>query len=219
MPQMGVSVAEGTIVEWTKRPGDWVEADETVCMVTTDKVDVEIPSPGSGRLTRVLVDEGDTVSVGTALAELDPSAKPGEAHPEEHEEDGAEKPAAESEPEPAATEPELERPPAAAEVGNGDGVDRSRFYSPVVRRIADKHGIELEAVQGTGIGGRVRKRDVLAYVESGGAEARAEPEPAGKPLHIESPYRPEPAAAPGDGGAEAPAEPAHEAPAAPAADG
>jgi len=235
MPQMGVSVAEGTIVEWTKRPGDWVEADETVCMITTDKVDVEIPSPGSGRLTRVLVEEGDTVSVGTPLAELDPSARPGEAHPEEHEEDDAAKaagpePAAAAEPQrtpaPSATEPELERPPAASEVGNGDAIDRSRFYSPVVRRIADKHGVDLDSVQGTGVGGRVRKRDVLAFVESGGAEpAKARSETTERPLHIESPYigetGPEPAASPaGNGGAEAPTEPAkRESAAEPLADG
>src|SRR5436190_2198692 len=84
MPQMGVSVAEGTIVEWSKRPGDWVERDETVCLVTTDKVDVEIPSPGAGRLARILVEPGETVEVGTPLAELESGARPGEAHPEEH---------------------------------------------------------------------------------------------------------------------------------------
>src|SRR5215813_7898232 len=79
MPQMGVSVAEGTIVEWSKRPGDWVERDETVCLVTTDKIDVEIPSPAAGRLARILVEAGDTVAVGTPLAELDSAARPGEA--------------------------------------------------------------------------------------------------------------------------------------------
>jgi 2-oxoglutarate dehydrogenase E2 component (dihydrolipoamide succinyltransferase) len=211
MPQMGVSVAEGTIVEWTKRPGDWVEADETVCMVTTDKVDVEIPSPGSGRLARVLVDEGATVSVGTPLAELDTSARPGEAHPEEHHENERGETAAAE-----AAEPELERPPAASEVDGSDEVDRSRFYSPVVRRIADKHGVDLERVQGTGIGGRVRKRDVLAQIESGGAEGAEtgpQPEPAERPLHIESPYireaGPEAAAPPaGNGDAREPAAPA-----------
>src|SRR5687768_12878872 len=83
MPQMGVSVAEGTIVEWLKRPGDWVESDEVVCVVTTDKVDVEIPSPGAGRLERILVEPGETVAVGTPLAEIDDGATPGEAHPEE----------------------------------------------------------------------------------------------------------------------------------------
>jgi 2-oxoglutarate dehydrogenase complex dihydrolipoamide succinyltransferase (E2) component len=159
MPQMGVSVAEGTIVEWTKRPGDWVERDETVCMVTTDKVDVEIPSPAAGRLSRILVEQGDTVDVGTTMAELDVGAKPGEAHPEEHNHSEA-----------AAAEPAA---PADGET------DRSGFHSPVVRRMADQHGIDLSEVQGTGIGGRIRKRDIKALIESD------------RPLHTESPYRPE----------------------------
>ena len=178
MPQMGVSVAEGTIVEWRKRPGDWVEVDEPVCDVTTDKIDVEIPSPAAGRLDRILVEPGTTVAVGTLLAEINAEARPGEAHPDEHngrQAQGGEQPA------PSAPEP-------AAEDG-----DRSTFYSPVVRRIADKHGVDLAQVSGTGIGGRVRKKDVLAYIEAregGPAEA---PEPA---LHIESPYRPEEAEVP-----------------------
>ena len=157
MPQMGVSVAEGTIVEWIKRPGDWVERDETVCMVTTDKVDVEIPSPAAGRLSRILVEQGDTVDVGTPLAELDVGARPGEAHPEEHH------------PEP---------PPAAVKETDGE-TDRSGFHSPVVRRMADQHGIDLSQVDGTGIGGRIRKRDLTALIESD------------RPLHIESPYQQE----------------------------
>ena len=154
MPQMGVSVAEGTIVEWTKRPGDWVERDETVCMVTTDKVDVEIPSPAAGRLSRILVEQGDTVDVGTPLAELDVGARPGEAHPEEHD----------SEPAPAAQTAD-------------DETDRSGFHSPVVKRMAEQHGIDLSQVQGTGIGGRIRKRDLAALIESD------------RPLHTESPYQ------------------------------
>src|SRR5947208_11521684 len=87
MPQMGVSMAEGTIAEWRKQPGDWVEADETICEVTTDKIDVEIPSPANGRLRRILAEPGETVPVGAAIAEIDPAAKPGEAHPDEHEVD------------------------------------------------------------------------------------------------------------------------------------
>jgi pyruvate/2-oxoglutarate dehydrogenase complex dihydrolipoamide acyltransferase (E2) component len=165
MPQMGVSVAEGTIVEWTKRPGDWVERDETVCLVTTDKIDVEIPSPAAGRLSRILVEPGDTVDVGTPLAELDSGARPGEAHPEEHREDPA----------PAPSEEE-------------DETDRSRFHSPVVQRIADQHGIDLSKVQGTGIGGRIRKRDLVAVIESPEEAAEGTEE---RPLHTESPYRPE----------------------------
>ncbi|HWM55269.1 MAG TPA: dihydrolipoamide acetyltransferase family protein [Solirubrobacterales bacterium] len=167
MPQMGISVAEGTILEWRKRPGDWVEADETICDVSTDKVDVEIPSPASGRLERILVEPGETVSVGTPLAEVDTAAAPGEAHPEES--------------------PEAHRaePPE---------VDRSRFYSPVVRRVAEEHGIDLEQVEGTGVGGRVRKVDLMHFLENGAAKKeRGEPEVREeRPLHTESPYQGEP---------------------------
>ncbi len=174
MPQMGVSVAEGTIIEWRKRPGDWVEADEPVCDVTTDKVDVEIPSPASGRLQRILVEPGATVPVGTLLAEVDAEAKPGEAHPEEDLQSAKSAP------------PDVARTPVPHGAANGEA-DRSGFYSPVVRRIADKHRIDLSRVRGTGIGGRVRKRDILAYIESGeGATAEPSPEPV---LHIESPYQ------------------------------
>jgi 2-oxoglutarate dehydrogenase E2 component (dihydrolipoamide succinyltransferase) len=187
MPQMGVSVAEGTIVEWSKRPGDWVERDETVCLVTTDKVDVEIPSPAAGRLSNILVEPGETVDVGTPLAELDVGARPGEAHPQEHHEQA--EPARPAEPEPAA--------PA------GDGeTDRSGFHSPVVRRMAGEHGIDLSQVQGTGIGGRIRKRDLVALLESRpekAPEEAAEPVEEERPLHIESPYRPEAPAPAGEG--------------------
>jgi 2-oxoglutarate dehydrogenase E2 component (dihydrolipoamide succinyltransferase) len=167
MPKMGISVSEGTILEWRKQPGDWVEADETIADVTTDKVDVEIPSPASGRLVRILAGPGKTVPVGEAIAEIDAAAKAGEAHPDEH---------------PA--------PVSEAPAGGEAEPDRSGFISPVVRRIAEKHGIDLEQVEGTGIGGRIRKKDVLAYVEShAGDGGAAEPAPA---LHTESPYRAEP---------------------------
>jgi pyruvate/2-oxoglutarate dehydrogenase complex dihydrolipoamide acyltransferase (E2) component len=176
MPQMGVSVADGTIIEWRKRPGDWVESDETICDVSTDKVDVEIPSPASGRLVEILVEAGENVPVGTAIAEIDSGAAAGEAHPDEREKNGG---AVSGEP------------------------DRSQFYSPVARRIAAEHGVDLEEVEGTGIGGRVRKRDVLAYVERQGVREPADSR-ADRPLHSESPYRPdeprhEPAAAGGNG--------------------
>ncbi len=175
MPQMGVSVAEGTVLEWRKQPGDWIEPDETICDVTTDKVDVEIPSPSSGRLARLLVEPGETVAVGTPMAEIDSSAAPGEAHPNES---------------------------AAGPVAAGEGpsdeaseCDRSRFHSPVVRRIAEEHDIDLGRVEGTGIGGRIRKRDLVAFIKGEGTG-----EPAGRPLHTESPYRPdEPAPATASG--------------------
>jgi 2-oxoglutarate dehydrogenase E2 component (dihydrolipoamide succinyltransferase) len=165
---MGISVSEGTVLEWRKRPGDWIEADETIADVTTDKVDVEIPSPASGRLESIKVEPGETVAVGTVLAEIDAGAKPGKAHPDE------------------------DQTPASAGPVTGDqpaeGADRSSFYSPVVRRIANKHDVDLSQVEGTGVGGRVRKRDVLAFLENGQtAEAPKEE----RPLHIESPYRPD----------------------------
>jgi 2-oxoglutarate dehydrogenase E2 component (dihydrolipoamide succinyltransferase) len=162
MPKMGISVSEGTILEWRKQPGDWIEADETIADVTTDKVDVEIPSPASGRLAKIVAEAGDTVPVGEAIAEIDANAKAGEAHPDE---DTGEQPVVKE---------------------NGD---RSGFISPVVRRIADKHSIDLGQVEGTGIGGRIRKKDVLAHVENG-HPAKAPPV-----LHSESPYKPDPAPA------------------------
>jgi len=190
MPQMGVSVAEGTIVEWTKRPGDWVERDETVCLVTTDKIDVEIPSPAAGRLAQILVEAGEEVAVGTPLAELDSGARPGEPHPEEHDEEA---PAAKVSAAPAAD----------AHPATEGEADRSGFHSPVVRRMADQHGIDLTQVQGTGLGGRIRKRDLVALIESGQAEGEAAEE---RPLHIESPYEAANASAKAQ---PAPPEPAH----------
>ena len=178
MPQMGVSVAEGTILEWRKRAGDWIEADETICDVTTDKVDVEIPSPATGRVSKILAEPGTTLAVGEAMAEIDTGAVAGEAHPDE------------GDAEPA----QAEAPPALAEEApSSDDADRSTFVSPVVRRIADKHGVDLSQVRGTGVGGRIKKKDVLAFIENGGAAEEAKPE---KALHIESPYRPEEPAQP-----------------------
>jgi 2-oxoglutarate dehydrogenase E2 component (dihydrolipoamide succinyltransferase) len=178
MPKMGISVSEGTILEWRKQPGDWVEADETIADVTTDKVDVEIPSPASGRLARIIADPGDTVPVGEAIAEIDSGAKAGQAHPDEH----------------TGEQEAVAEPPA--EEGEAD---RSGFISPVVRRIADKHHVDLDQVEGTGIGGRVRKKDVLAFVESQPTNGEAKPAPI---LHSESPYRPdEPAEVVTDGAA------------------
>jgi pyruvate/2-oxoglutarate dehydrogenase complex dihydrolipoamide acyltransferase (E2) component len=172
MPKMGISVSEGTILEWRKQPGDWVEADETLADVTTDKVDVEIPSPASGRIARLVAETGETVAVGDTIAEIDEAAKPGEAHRQEDGEAPAEASA---------------EGPISGDAGEAE-VDRSGFYSPVVRRIADKHGVDLDQVEGTGIGGRVRKRDVLAVAEQRASNGHAKPQPI---LHTESPYRPD----------------------------
>ena len=180
MPQMGVSVAEGTVVEWKKQPGDWVERDEIIASISTDKIDTDVEAPASGRVQEILVEVGTTVDVGVVMARIATDAKPGEAHASESQ--GT-----------SEAEVALNAPGDAGDL-SGDTIERparkpgSRRYSPVVMRIAAEHGIDLEQVKGTGRGGRVRKPDVLAYIEGNGA-AKEEP-----PMHIESPYKPEPVA-------------------------
>ena len=172
MPQMGVSVAEGTVVAWRVEPGDRIEAEATIAEISTDKIDTEVPSPASGVVAEILVPIGETVDVGTVMARIAVGGDGGGSRPQPL--DGADAG-------PAVTEPSSPSPsPAAAPAArNGD-----RRYSPVVQRIAAEHGIDLSRVPGTGRDGRVRKQDVLAFVETSPTE-----EP---PLHIESPYRPEP---------------------------
>jgi pyruvate dehydrogenase E2 component (dihydrolipoamide acetyltransferase) len=207
MPQMGVSVSEGTVTRWFKQEGEQVEADEPLLEISTDKVDTEVPSPSAGTLTQILVQEGETVDVGTKLGQIGGSAgaeAPAAAEPE------APAPAAEEAPEPEAPAPAAPEPAtapapvAAAPTGNGKA-----FVSPVVARIAGEHGIDPSQVPGTGSGGRVTKKDILAFVESGGATQQQE---AAAPAAPAQPEAPAPqAAAP----AEAPAKP--DAPAKPAA--
>ncbi|HEU4978011.1 MAG TPA: dihydrolipoamide acetyltransferase family protein [Solirubrobacteraceae bacterium] len=195
MPQMGVSVSEGTIVAWRKQVGDWVAYEEPLVDISTDKIDTEVPSPAAGRLTEIVVEIGTTVDVGTVLARLATDARPGEPHASENGAPPTSEAAAAKGETPAPATPDPAPEPAAATPAQAP---RSRRrYSPVVSRIAEEHGVDLSQVEGTGRGGRVRKQDVLAYVENGnGAAAETEP-----PLHIESPYRPDPAPA----GAPAPA--------------
>src|SRR6476469_4032460 len=136
MPQMGVSVSEGTITRWLKQEGEQVEADEPLLEISTDKVDTEVPSPASGTLTQILVQAGETVDVGTKLGQIGGSAT-------------AEAPAAESAPEPEAASPAetpaptapqpSAAPPAAAPQPSGNG---KAFVSPVVARIASEHGVD-----------------------------------------------------------------------------
>jgi pyruvate/2-oxoglutarate dehydrogenase complex dihydrolipoamide acyltransferase (E2) component len=204
MPQMGVSVSEGTIVEWRKQVGDWVAYEETICEISTDKIDTEVPAPAAGRLEEIIVEVGATVEVGTVLARLATDARPGEPHVSEAGE-RPDRPPATSEaaaatgdspvqstatpsPEPATAIPDDAPQPSPQRVADG-----GRRYSPVVSRIAAEHGVDLAQVPGTGRGGRVRKQDVLAFVEAHGGDGGAAAEP---PLHIESPYRPEPAPQP-----------------------
>jgi pyruvate/2-oxoglutarate dehydrogenase complex dihydrolipoamide acyltransferase (E2) component len=181
---MGVSVAEGTVVEWKKQVGDWVQADEIIAAISTDKIDTDVEAPATGRVQEILVEVGKTVDVGVVLARIATDAKPGEAHMSESEAASG-----------GTSEADVakEAPGEAGELSGDTTVhtrkEGGRRYSPVVMRIASEHGIDLEKVEGTGRGGRVRKQDVLAFLENGGA-------PAEPPMHIESPYRPdEPAAA------------------------
>lgn len=151
MPQLGESVVEGTIGAWLKAVGDRVEKYEPLVEVITDKVNTEIPSPVSGVVKEILVEAGATVKVGTPIAVLSADEEAG----------GAEHSAA-----PAATAPGPSPDPAAVTPGLPRGV-----YSPLVRRLAAEYGIDLRQVKGTGAGGRVTKRDVLAYAAKQGGVA------------------------------------------------
>ena len=168
MPQMGESIAEGTVSKWLKQLGETVERDEPILEISTDKVDAEIPSPASGTLVEISVAEGETVEVGTIVAFIDPDgAAPGSGAP-----------AAAAVPEaavPAATTPTAEAPApppvaavAAPSAGGQSAEERLRTRStPVVRKIADEQGIDIANVPGTGHAGRVTKRDILNFIESG----------------------------------------------------
>jgi pyruvate/2-oxoglutarate dehydrogenase complex dihydrolipoamide acyltransferase (E2) component len=226
MPQMGVSVSEGTIVEWRKQVGDWVEYEEALVDISTDKIDTELPSPAAGRVAEIVVEPGTTVEVGAVLARLSTDAKPGQPHasegngaPPTSEAAAKSGPPAQTPVEATATaspEPGTASPDDAPRERSARG---ARRYSPVVQRIAAEHDVDLDQVQGTGREGRVRKQDVLAHLESAGAAAATgaadTAEASEPPLHIESPYRPDPptpkpaaAAPPGPAPAPAPAAPA-----------
>ena len=225
MPQMGVSVSEGTITKWLKQVGDAIEADESLLEISTDKVDTEVPSPASGVVQEILVQEGETVEVGTRLAVIVPEgAAPAEAPPAPAEEEAPPEPATQAAADesmaaasegvgdvaPAASQEEAAPPPPPAPPQqpaaqpSGDG---RTFVSPVVARIAAEHGVDPGQVPGTGAGGRVTKKDILGFIESGAQAAPAAP-PKEEPAA--------PAAAPAETAAPA-AAPAAPTPAKPAA--
>jgi pyruvate/2-oxoglutarate dehydrogenase complex dihydrolipoamide acyltransferase (E2) component len=184
MPHMGVSVAEGTVVEWKLQAGDLVHEDEALCVVSTDKIDTELPSPVAGRLQEIIVAAGDTVLVGATLARIaaDGGAPPRETAPEEEQPSETADAQAPSSARLANGTPS----PPSPEPSNG-GLSRSHF-SPVVLRIAQREGVDLSLVPGSGRGGRVRKQDVLAFLESRGGEHESGA-PREAVLHTESPYR------------------------------
>jgi 2-oxoglutarate dehydrogenase E2 component (dihydrolipoamide succinyltransferase) len=173
MPQMGVSVSEGTVTKWSKQVGDRIEADETLLEISTDKVDTEVPSPASGVVTEILVTEGETVEVGTVLARIGGEGAATASPPEPATQpaaDAAE--ASASEGQAAPDEPKELAPSAPAAASNDNG---KSFVSPVVARIASEHGIDPSQVPGTGNGGRVTKRDIQAFIDNGAAQAPAAP--------------------------------------------
>ena len=205
MPQMGVSVAEGTITRWLRQVGDAIGRDEPLLEISTDKVDTEVPSPAEGVVAQILIAEGETVEVGTVIAIIAPAgtevaaAEPVPTAPTLPPVAEELPPVAEQPPPPAVEhEPPVSAPapapvgaPAPAVSGNG-----KTFVSPVVARIAAEHGVDPAVVPGTGTGGRVTKKDILSYLESGAVAASAPtaPEPVPTPVTPEpAPAAPEPA--------------------------
>jgi 2-oxoglutarate dehydrogenase E2 component (dihydrolipoamide succinyltransferase) len=180
MPQMGESIAEGTLTKWLKKPGESVKRDEPLFEISTDKVDAEIPSPASGVLVQVLVEEGKTVPINTVVAilgeagESDGAGEPPSAADASKERKEAEPvPAAMTAPPPAAPAPSMVASPSplppSAPPQPGETTEEllRRRSSPVVRAIAEEHGVDISGIPGTGISGRVTKADILAFVERG----------------------------------------------------
>ncbi|GAA2038541.1 2-oxoglutarate dehydrogenase, E2 component, dihydrolipoamide succinyltransferase [Terrabacter terrae] len=246
MPALGESVTEGTVTRWLKAEGDEVAVDEPLLEVSTDKVDTEIPSPVAGTLTKILVQEDDTVPVGADLAVIGgsaPAAAPAQApeperRPEPQQapeparpdtpapaaaEKAAETPAAQEAParqgeetaveaagKPADAErppaqqspeaPEAPEAPAAAPAATPSRDDAAAYVTPLVRKLAAQHGVDLGAVTGTGVGGRIRKQDVLDAAEAAKAPAPVAEQPAAAP----APAAPAASSAPAAAGAVSP---------------
>ncbi|HEV3473168.1 MAG TPA: dihydrolipoamide acetyltransferase family protein [Actinomycetota bacterium] len=219
MPQLGETVVEGTITRWLKQEGDTIEEDELLVEISTDKVDSEVPSSASGVIQKILVQEGDTVNVGTPLAIVGEAGEAagdsggGEAERSEAEQPAAEQPKEEekktelpaaraedtgdaaqaaaeqrqaddsageapaAKKEQAAEKREAPRESAAARPSGNGAADTSKrgIISPLVRRLADEHSVNLQEIEGTGTGGRIRKQDVLKFVETRKATPQARP--------------------------------------------
>ncbi|HMT11593.1 MAG TPA: E3 binding domain-containing protein, partial [Ignavibacteria bacterium] len=169
MPKMGESIMDGRILKWFKQPGDKVERDETLFEISTDKVDTEVPSAEGGILVELLYNEGDTANVGEVVARIETDAANANVKTGVTKQETKEEPKAETKPEPAAVKQEEKKTEAPkAPAGDSKSGSGAGFYSPLVLTIAQKEGIsmdELSSISGTGVGGRVRKQDVLAYIE------------------------------------------------------
>ena len=209
MPQMGESIAEGTIVRWIKKVGDSVDRDEPLFEISTDKVDAEIPSPSAGVLTEIMVKEGETVPVNSVVAVIGQAGEATAAPTSGNGKGASAVPAA------AVGQPETSAPskgtpvddrasasearsssaaaPSATSAGPLSKEDlRRQKSSPLVRRIAKEHDVDIQQIQGTGISGRVTKTDILGYIESGGSTGS----PQGAQTKPSGPSRPMPAPGP-----------------------
>ena len=179
MPQMGESIFEGTITKWLKKPGDKVQRDEPLFEISTDKVDAEIPAPTSGVLQEIKVAEGNTVQVNTVVGSIAADGEGGGAAakpaPAKAAEPAPAKAAAPPAPAPRPPEPAApaKEAPAAEHEEEADG-DRTRS-SPLVRRLARDNNVDLSQVHGTGMGGRITKQDILAFIDKGAAAAPPQP--------------------------------------------
>ena len=191
MPQMGESIFEGTITKWLKKPGDKVQRDEPLFEISTDKVDAEIPAPASGVLQEIKVAEGNTVQVNTIVGTISAdgeSSTPAKSAPAA----AAPTPAQKKEAAPAPP-PQPAPTPAPAHEAQDEDV-RS---SPLVRKIAREHNVDLSQVSGTGLGGRITKQDIMAFIEKGPAAAAPAPSPAPSQASVSAPPQPSrPAPAP-----------------------
>jgi pyruvate dehydrogenase E2 component (dihydrolipoyllysine-residue acetyltransferase) len=223
MPQMGESIFEGTITKWLKKPGDRIERDEPLFEISTDKVDAEIPAPSAGVLKEIKVSEGQTVPIQTVVAVIDavgapaaaPAPSPVPATPSSLPAQRTETPKAAAPAPPASasasaapvtpvaaapTPPPAPSAPSASPSGRGNGKEvRS---SPLVRRLAKEHNVDLAGIEGSGAGGRISKKDILAAMESGSARTAAPAAAAGRAPAVSSTASSvSPSIPPGPGGA------------------
>jgi pyruvate dehydrogenase E2 component (dihydrolipoamide acetyltransferase) len=194
MPQMGESIVEGTLTKWLKKPGEHVERDEPLFEISTDKVDTEIPSPAAGTLSEVLVEEGKTVGINTIVARIQEGGN------------GAARPAAAAPPpppqqaaipaEPPAKETAAPAPPPPPVEEAAPAAESTGPLSPLVRRMAREHNIDLSRVNGTGAGGRITKQDIEAYLAQPAAPVAAQPPVQAPPPPVSRPAPPPAAPAP-----------------------
>ena len=193
MPQMGESIFEGTITKWLKKPGDKVQRDEPLFEISTDKVDAEIPAPASGVLQEIMVGEGNTVQVNTIVGTI--SADGESAAPAKSAAPAVAAPSAPPKKEAAPAPPPMPAPsPSPAHEESHDEDVRS---SPLVRKIAREHNVDLAQVTGTGLGGRITKQDIMAFIEKGPAvRASAPAQPAAPSQPSAATPRPAPASSP-----------------------